>query len=490
MRVSAAFCVCLLATAAAARPGSAAEPSLSQGEELRFVGAASCAAANCHGGDPFRGVRGAEHNVWLARDPHADSGATLDRAESDAIVRRLSQSPLYAHLKDVAARDAADCRACHSDEPLPLFPLGKGWGEGQTEVPNVESGGSSFSSGTAADEPPARLHFTSSEGVSCEACHGAASGWLAAHVQAGWKSRSAEAKAALGFIDTKHLPSRISQCAKCHIGSRGEAAAGQAPRDVNHDLIAAGHPRLLWETAAYHALLPRHWTQPDNQAKLWAVGQAASAAAAAELLANRASAAERGQGVWPEFAEYRCAACHQDLASIGWTRASGPSRVAGRLGTAGWQSWHFDLSMHLDLRSELSERIASRLDLLHSVMEDSTAAPGSIANAVSELHRDYLTLIDVVNAAEFDSIQSRQILQSLWNEMAGLDEDPDLKAGVWLATAALAERACNGNGNLRRELEGLRRKLRGAHRRSESSSAPVPASPRLWLDHHLRILEQ
>ena len=60
-----------------------------------------------------------------------------------------------------------------------------------------------------------------------------------------------------GFMDTKNLVSRIEQCAGCHIGQ--DARGGLPLRDVNHDLIAAGHPRLNFEFAAYHENQPKHW---------------------------------------------------------------------------------------------------------------------------------------------------------------------------------------------------------------------------------------
>ena len=60
-----------------------------------------------------------------------------------------------------------------------------------------------------------------------------------------WKDRSAEAKAALGFVDTHNLLKGGKACAACHIGD--------SSKEVNHDLVAAGHPRLAFE---YSAFLP------------------------------------------------------------------------------------------------------------------------------------------------------------------------------------------------------------------------------------------
>jgi hypothetical protein len=149
----------------------------------------------------------------------------------------------------------------------------------------------------------------SDDGVSCERCHGPAEKWLGEHYLRGWEEKSIAEKAALGFFPTKDLVLRGRLCADCHVGSAGQ--------DVDHDLIAAGHPRLNFEYAAYMAMLPAHWSRreertrhPDLEARVWAIGQVVSAQMALELLAHRAATAAKP---WPEFAEYDCYACHHDL---------------------------------------------------------------------------------------------------------------------------------------------------------------------------------
>ena len=109
---------------------------------------------------------------------------------------------------------------------------------------------------------------------------------------------------------------RARLCARCHVG---EGAA-----DVNHDLIAAGHPRLAYEFAAMMADLPeRHWSRsaelarfPDFEARAWILGQLVTAQASLRLLAHRAAAPSRP---WPDFSDYGCFQCHKDL--------TGPKRL-------------------------------------------------------------------------------------------------------------------------------------------------------------------
>src|SRR5205807_1861790 len=92
-------------------------------------------------------------------------------------------------------------------------------------------------------------------------------------------------------------PARLAEtCVGCHVGSPAVPAFPGA-RDVNHDLIAAGHPRLNFEFAAFLFNLPRHWNEekktpsPGAEGGTWVVGQAITAKAALELLAHRANQA-------------------------------------------------------------------------------------------------------------------------------------------------------------------------------------------------------
>ena len=92
-------------------------------------------------------------------------------------------------------------------------------------------------------------------------------------------------KRALGWRDTKNLATRADLCATCHVGTDRA--------DVNHDLIAAGHPRLSFELGSFVATMPPHWDvarekrqRPDLEAKLWAVGVSLKPAAFEANLAS------------------------------------------------------------------------------------------------------------------------------------------------------------------------------------------------------------
>jgi hypothetical protein len=98
--------------------------------------------------------------------------------------------------------------------------------------------------------------------------------------------------------------------------------------------MAAGHPRLTFEFAAYVDNMPPHWRKDNHtkdwrqsafggeslQARMWALGQVESANASLKLLDDRADRAQKKTGPWPEFAETDCFACHADLRHPSWRR--------------------------------------------------------------------------------------------------------------------------------------------------------------------------
>ncbi len=171
------------------------------------------------------------------------------------------------------------------------------------------------------------------DGVSCESCHGPADSWLTRHYQPSWKGLSPAEKMATGFRLTRDLLVRARLCAGCHVGAPG--------MEVNHDLLAAGHPRLNFEFGSYQAIYPKHWSDRDDRARYadfearsWALGQVVSAQAALNLLAYHAGNEDRP---WPEFAENNCYSCHHELRAKPWRKPE-PGQ---KLGTLSLNDWYY-----------------------------------------------------------------------------------------------------------------------------------------------------
>ena len=77
-------------------------------------------------------------------------------------------------------------------------------------------------------------------------------------------SRLENEGARIRFRATKELAERAKVCTRCHVGRR--SPDGLLTQEVNHDLIAAGHPRLNFEFAAYQENLPVHWDEKERNA--------------------------------------------------------------------------------------------------------------------------------------------------------------------------------------------------------------------------------
>jgi hypothetical protein len=141
---------------------------------------------------------------------------------------------------------------------------------------------------------------------------------------------------------------RARTCVPCHVGGPGH--------DVDHDLIAAGHPRLNFEYTSHLEAMPKHWTeasspkQPasiDPDVRAWVHGQLIAAQASASLLADRALGTmvqdpnQRHARPWPEFAEYDCGSCHHDLSEPSWSSRGGAGTA---LGSLTWNGWYLPLA--------------------------------------------------------------------------------------------------------------------------------------------------
>lgn len=286
-----------------------ATPSNERQTHSGALGVASCAAQGCHGDSrsplpPSELVELAQPNAkdywkssyfqWHNHDRHAHAYEVLQLDRSQQIMKRLG--------KDNSATEEKACLACHVNPTL----------------------------ASRADDPGAKELLK--EGVSCEACHGDASRWRSEHYT--WKADDDREALYASVKMTKlyDLGERASTCLGCHVGAPANEALNIPIRDVNHDLIAAGHPRLNFEFATYLRKLPPHWVEKDRlkneprpagyEAQVWLVGQAANAEATLKLMQARAGLTvdqnkNEKSVVWPELADFNCFACHHRLSSDG-----------------------------------------------------------------------------------------------------------------------------------------------------------------------------
>lgn len=241
-----------------------------------YVGVASCVNSGCHGSTQALNtthVLQNEYYTWLNTGRHAQAYNVLFNARSARIAKNM-------RLKSKAYQ-AEVCLQCHST--------------------NVK-----------ASEVTGKLD--PEDGVQCEACHGPAGGWRDEHTQEGWTHEQSVAR---GLIDLRNLPVRAGVCMQCHVGN--------ATREVDHELIASGHPQLPFELDNYTASMPPHWKKNDNHGvRAWAVGQTVAFRTSMDNLARHARGSK-----WPEFSDMACYNCHHGLKNSGWRQERGWDDRAG-----------------------------------------------------------------------------------------------------------------------------------------------------------------
>src|ERR1041385_4858291 len=183
-------------------------------EPPKYPGPGSCASPSCHGGVQVRtetSVQQNEYSTWVVQDKHAHAFAVL----ANPVATRM------AKILGIARADTAPkCLACHALSP---------------------------------SEADRARTFDSTDGVSCESCHGPASNWLGPHTTKGWTH---ERSIAAGMRDLRDPVHRAENCLSCHLGT--------ADKTVDHEMIAAGHPDLYFELASFTAAMPRHWQEHSS----------------------------------------------------------------------------------------------------------------------------------------------------------------------------------------------------------------------------------
>jgi len=275
-------------------------------EPMKYIGPGSCAATSCHGSvKPIAGSRilQTEYSTWILKDKHSRAYQALTGDVGERMARILKLS--------AKAEESPKCLVCHA-----LY---------------------------AKPEQQGRK-FEIAEGVSCENCHGPASGWLGPHTTTGWAH---EKSVELGMNETRNVIHRTEKCLECHLGTKAKF--------VDHEMIAAGHPDLYFELDSFSAVMPRHWKQPlESEAgkpmedpawvgvRDWSAGQAVQLRAAMERLTWRAKGERYDEkDIWPEYAELSCFACHHSLgpAKDSWRQEHG--YTGRRPGDPAWNASRF-----------------------------------------------------------------------------------------------------------------------------------------------------
>jgi len=373
---------CALAVAAfLAASGMAQQvPPPPSGSVGKYNGPGGCAASSCHGSVKPRNITKNiwqnEFSIWAAQDKHARAYSVLSNPVSVRMgkILKLEKPP----------NQSEKCLACHA-----LY-----------VAPELHA-----------------ITFQLDDGVSCENCHGPAVGWLGPHTLEGWQRLSAADKGKYGMYNTRDLVSRSEKCVTCHVGT--------GDKQVDHEMIAAGHPDLTFELDSFSAAMPKHWKPRDEDAwssvQTWAIGQAVQLRESLNRLSRRASSPK-----WPDYAELDCFACHHSLTAPGdsWRLTTTDYYQGRRPGVPAWNA-----SRYLVFRS-----FASIVDPADAQQMDSQL------NHLYDLIGKWASPQEISSTALTASGTVQQILQKIVTQRY----DQNLTARIMLAIANNADAISDG----------------------------------------------
>ncbi len=358
----------------------------------KYTGPGSCASTSCHGSILPRSendVLQNEYSTWIVKDKHSKAYAALTGPIGERIATILNLGK---------AETAPRCLACHSLNP--------------PEADRARS-------------------FDPSEGVSCESCHGPASGWLGPHTE---RDATYEKSIKLGMTDLREPSQRTEKCLGCHLGTEDKF--------VDHELIAAGHPMLQFELDSFSAVMPRHWKDmatpldPERNDPLYDVREM-TVGQAVQLRESllRLSSKTRGKA-WPEYSELQCEACHHSLTppEQSWRQARGyPGR---RPGDPPWNASRF--TVFRDVAHQLDGADADQLDSgvtqLAQLMSQLNPDRDAVSSAATNSAHAADALAAKVRAVSYDPALALRLLQKISGDADSISADGEQSA----AQAAMA----------------------------------------------------
>ena len=371
----AALCLGALLAASIAAPAADSAARFTVG---KFNGAGGCAASSCHGSIQPKTVTRVpqnEYSIWAGQDKHARAYQALSNPVSVRIGKIL--------MLERPPNQTQRCLACHA----------------------------------LAVPPDQRAEtFDISDGVSCESCHGPASGWLGQHTVKDWPHERSVKE--LGMIDLRDMGVRSHNCLHCHLGTE--------EKSVDHQLIAAGHPDLTFELNLFSAVMPRHWKvsnqdSPWSGTKEWAVGQSMQLRDGLSRLARRARSA-----TWPEYSEYECFACHHALTKPeeSW-RLTSDGYYGNR--TAGVPAWN--ASRYVAFRYAAKEadpaiagKLESEISALASLMGQLNGDHEQIAATAERAAELAHTLAGELNSRTYDGAFTLQVMRGITGDSRAISE--------------------------------------------------------------------
>ena len=293
-----------------------------------------CMTTACHGANsasdaPLWQRAG---SIWFDQDPHAQAYTSLQTELSKNIVWRMTKREMAVGSIDYKAFLEIKCVSCHASE---LAPVSK-----------------------------------RNLGGDCQICHGPADAWDDTHFSQEWQSLGVKRFEDRKMVNVESIALRAAVCSSCHVGELSRIAGRD--REVDHQLMASGHPPMYFDFELFSRRYPKHWETNDELAQYskssrlrsWRIGKLQASIARTKMLTARAEKAQQSDSShdWPELTEYSCTNCHHALEQPSWRQAKGAN--ASYL----WDSWCTSL-LSQAIGENSSVALSNQLEELTKEME-------------------------------------------------------------------------------------------------------------------------
>lgn len=362
--------------------------------EARYthLGVATCASSVCHGKvtrSETDDVWLNEYRVWSRHDEHSNAYSVLRNKESKAMAEKLG-------LSNAAAAEV--CLECHTDHVPPGM-----------RGPKFQIG----------------------DGVGCEACHGGAEKWIESHTDEG---ATHAANLAAGMYPTEKPKARARLCLSCHVGTTEKFA--------NHDIMAAGHPRMSLELQTFTVNQPAHYHVDEDYLQrkgridpvtMWVTGQLLKAKRELDLMQSDLFT---GHGLFPELAFFDCHACHHSMNDVRWS----PTMVIKRLPIGAVRLDDSSLVVLIAVTSVVAPEKSAELERWVSALNEATTQSKARTMAVAAALSAYLDpLAALLDGHEYTSAETRAMrLELLDNARRGEYRDFSSAEQAFLAVETLS----------------------------------------------------
>lgn len=383
-------------------------PNLDPHSDAQSLSITSCMSTACHGSnvpDARKWQRAGK--IWFDTDPHARAYTSLLTEASAKIVSSLAMKELKPTSQ--AYRDLlnAKCIACHSNESVP---------ESQRVL-----------------------------GVDCQVCHGSADAWGSEHYSSEWKSLGERRFDNTSRINLESMAGCACVCASCHVGELNRTSGLSVGRDreVDHRLMAAGHPPMHFDFESYYRRYPVHWDSQDEQVGLgsatgmerWRIGKLTTTIAKLQQLTSRAKRSTSRSVTdtdWPELSEYSCTSCHHLLAQPNWRQGRSTPRLAI------WDDWTVS-QLECAVRDQSIAELQSRISQLKKSVEQVSPEPAQVASDAATLKGWLESELDQITSPSENSVEIMQL--KFKARLTSVDQLESWESATqwYIATRVLAE---------------------------------------------------